>query len=236
MRYLQVVVAAGRACTSCRLAASRALAGVRERLHHQIDLALSVAQGWLAHLYRVSIHGTVATLKGVDLIVLLGLLRHPVGGWTVRSLAAELRLPSASVQRSLDRLAVVGVFDARRRRVNVGACEDLFVYALRFIAPAAVGGETRGLPTAWAAPPLVGHLARTDDLPPVWPDPHGEVRGLEVQPLHPRVVSLASADSEMYELLALIDGLRVGDARVRQLAVRMLHDWILGAPAVADRA
>jgi hypothetical protein len=104
------------------------------------------------------------------------------------------------------------------------------VHALRFIAPAVVGGETRGLPTAWAAPPLVGHLAGNDDLPPVWPDPLGEVRGLEIQPLHPRVVSLARADTEMYKLLALVDGLRVGDARSRALAVRLLSEWILAAP------
>jgi hypothetical protein len=174
-------------------------------------------------------------LKSVDLLVLLGLLRHPAGSWTVRSLAEEMRLPSASVQRSLDRLASVGIFDARKRRVHVGACEDLFVYALRFVAPAVVGGETRGLPTAWAAPPLVERLAASEDLPPVWPDPHGDVRGLEVQPVHPRVVSLANADAEMYGLLALVDGLRVGDARVRSLAVSLLLEWIREAPAVAGR-
>jgi hypothetical protein len=169
-------------------------------------------------------------LQSVDLVVLLGLLRHSAGDWTVRSLADELHLPPATVQRALERLAVVRVFDAGPRRANVGACEELFVHALRFVAPAVVGGETRGLPTAWAAPPLVGHLAGNDDLPPVWPDPLGEVRGLEVQPLHPRIVSLAQADAEMYELLALVDGLRVGDARVRALAIRLLREWILAAP------
>jgi len=174
-------------------------------------------------------------LQSPDVLVLLGLLRHETSDWTVRSLAAELRLPSSSVQRALERLAAVRVFDPNRRRVNVGACEELILHALHFVAPASVGGETRGLPTAWAAPPLKEHLAGTDDLPPVWPDPHGEVRGLEVQPLHPRVVFLANADPEMYELLALIDGLRVGDARVRGLAVRLLREWILAAPGVTGR-
>lgn len=50
--------------------------------------------------------------------------------------------------------------------------------------------------------PLAGHLAGSVDLPPVWSDPLGEVRGLELQPLHPSVVSLARADAQMYELLA----------------------------------
>jgi hypothetical protein len=148
----------------------------------------------------------------------------------VRSLANELCLPPATVQRALERLAAVRVFDAIRRRVNVGASEDLFIHALRFIVPSVVGGETRGLPTAWAAAPLSGHLAGNDDLPPVWPDPQGDVRGLELQPLHPRMVSLARADAQTYELLALVDGLRVGDARVRKLAAGMLSEWILAAP------
>lgn len=172
-------------------------------------------------------------LQSVDLVVLIGLLRHRADDWTVRSLAEELCLPPATVQRALERLAVVRVFDAGRRRVNVGASEELFVHALHFIVPSVVGGETRGLPTAWAAPPLAEHLAGNDELPPVWPDPHGEVRGLELQPLHPRVVSLARADAQMYELLALVDGLRIGDARVRKLAARMLSEWILAAPGAA---
>ena len=43
-------------------------------------------------------------LRPVDIVVLLVLLRHPSGDWTVRSLAEELHLPSASMQRSLSGL------------------------------------------------------------------------------------------------------------------------------------
>jgi hypothetical protein len=169
--------------------------------------------------------------REVDIVVLLGLLRHSAGDWTVRSLAKELGLPSASVQRSLDRLAATPAFDARRRRVSLGACDELFNHALRYLAPARPGGETRGLGTSWAAPPLSEHLAQADEPPPVWPDPHGELRGLEVTPLHPAVVSLARADPEMYELLALVDALRLGDTRTRGLAVELLRARIHTSPA-----
>lgn len=165
-------------------------------------------------------------LKDVDVVVLLGLLRRRTGEWTVRSLAGELLLPSASVQRSLERLGATPVFDVARRRVSLAACSELFEHALRFIAPVRLGGETRGLATAWAAPPLSGHLASSDELPPVWPDALGEQRGLELRPLHPGVVALARADAEMYELLALIDGLRVGDTRTRRLAGELLRERI----------
>jgi hypothetical protein len=183
-------------------------------------------------LSHVSIHDTVLLVfREVDIVVLLGLLRHAAGNWTVRSLAQELGLPSASVQRSLDRLAATPAFDARRRRVSLGACDELFDHALRYLAPAKAGGETRGLATSWAALPLSEHFAPSDEPPPVWPDPHGELRGLEVTPLHPAVIPLARADPKMYELLALVDALRLGDTRTRGLAVELLRARIHTSPA-----
>ncbi|HVR05130.1 MAG TPA: hypothetical protein VMS02_03750 [Solirubrobacteraceae bacterium] len=170
-------------------------------------------------------------LREVDIVVLLGLLRHHPGGWTVRSLAQELRLPSASVQRSLDRLAQTPVFDARRRRVSMAACDELFDHALRYLAPVVADGETRGLATSWAAPPLADHLAESGEMPPVWPDPQGALRGFGVKPLHPAVVALARANPSMYELLALTDALRMGDGRTGALAVELLRARIHTSPA-----
>jgi hypothetical protein len=166
-------------------------------------------------------------LKSVDILVVLGLLRQPDANWTVRSLAAQLHLPSASAQRSLARLAATPVF--AHRRLSTAACEDLLTCALRFVAPAALGGETRGVPTAWAAPPLAGLLTQ-DGLPPVWSDPEGEVRGAEVMPLHPAALTLARVDEEMRELLVLVDGLRVGDVRTRHVAGTELRRRISDAP------
>jgi hypothetical protein len=121
-------------------------------------------------------------------------------------------------------------FDARRRRVSLGAREELFDHALRYLAPVTAQGETRGLATSWAAPPLAEHLALGNQLPPVWPDPKGEARGLELRPLHPAVVALARADAQMYELLALVDALRMGDTRTRRLAVELLRARIHTSP------
>jgi len=159
-----------------------------------------------------------------DLLPLLGLLRRaPDQEWTVRSLADELHLPPAAVQRSLARLDETPAYDATRRRVNRSATEELLRHALPFVAPARIGGPTRGVPTAWAAPALSGRFGPVDELPPVWPAAKGEVRGLAVEPLHPAAVNLARSDPWMYEMLALLDGIRLGDARVRGVAQKVLH-------------
>lgn len=53
----------------------------------------------------------------------------------------------------------------------------------------------------------------------VWPYADGNVRGQSVAPLYPSVPYAASRDPKLHEFLALIDALRVGRARERNLAV-----------------
>jgi hypothetical protein len=158
-----------------------------------------------------------------DVLSLLGVLRHgSKPTWTVRSLARELRVPHASLQRSLVRLGETPVYDATRGRINWSATMELFEHALPFVAPASLGAPTRGVPTAWAVPPLSKAVGAHGDLPPVWPSSAGEVRGRAVKPLHPAAISLAPSDPWMYEMLALVDGVRVGDARLRGVAKELL--------------
>ncbi len=170
-------------------------------------------------------------LRSVDLFVLLGLLRPAlIPDWSVRSLAAELELPQAAVQRSLARLGATPVYDARRRRVNRTAAEELLTRAIPYIAPAKLGVITRGLPTAWAAAPLTEQIS-SNELPPVWPDPAGQTRGLEVAPLHAAALAAARTDPWLYEMLALVDGVRIGDARVRGVATELLQARLSEVPA-----
>ncbi len=183
-------------------------------------------------LTHVSIHGSSRyaqlMLRGQDVLVLLWLARAGEPLSSVRGTAAELGLGLATVQRALGRLEAVGLYDARRKRVVDAQAEQFLMYAVRYVVPAVRGGETRGVPTAWATAPLSSELARTDELPPVWPDPHGTVRGLELQPLHRAAVHLALEDDRLHELLALVDALR-GPADVRtttlarELLIESLH-------------
>lgn len=171
-------------------------------------------------------------VKGQDVVVLLKLCAHP-SEWTVRALAVELGLPHASVQRSLQRLGAAGLYDARRRRVNVSRAEEFLVHAVKYLFPASFRGEARGVPTAWGAKPLSEQLAPQSGLPPVWPDPKGPQRGLALEPLHESVPGIARRDEEMGQALALVDGIRAGDARVSKLAAELLSDRLVAAPIPA---
>ena len=107
-------------------------------------------------------------------------------------------------------------------RPIVHAVEEFLIYGLKYVFPAQRGEVTRGIPTAHAAPPLNRHFAPGADLPPVWPDPEGEVRGTSLDPLHKMVPAAVRKDPALYELLALVEALRDGRARERQLAEREL--------------
>lgn len=168
-------------------------------------------------------------LKGEDIVVLLK-LSGSAPNWTVRTLADETSIPRSVVQRALKRLAAAGLLDERRRRVNMSQSEEFLVHGLRYVFPAVLEGETRGTPTAWAAEPLVDQISSPPaELAPVWPDPRGERRGLALHPLHPAVVDAARRDPRLGERLALVDALRLGDARIRGVAAELLTERLAEA-------
>ena len=162
-------------------------------------------------------------LKGQDILVLLRLLEAP-DGWTVRSIGAPIGLDPAGVHRALKRLDEARLVNVERRQVNRSNAEEFLVHGLKYLFPAQQGGMSRGVPTAWAAPPLSEDLASVDEPPPVWPDARGKARGVSLEPLHRKALEIAQRDPGLAERLALIDAIRIGDGRIRSLAERRLSE------------
>lgn len=54
--------------------------------------------------------------------------------------------------------------------------------------------------------------------------PHGGRRGYAIKPLHESVPRVARREPELHALLALVDALRIGQARVRSLAAIELRN------------
>ena len=75
-------------------------------------------------------------------------------------------------------------------------------------------------------PPLHASHFKSD-LIYVWPDLHGKERGLAIEPFYPKQVAAAKKDDELYQLLALIDVIRVGRRREITVAVEELSKIIL---------
>lgn len=166
-------------------------------------------------------------MKPQDVLVLLKMAAHPDRRFAQAELARELGMSVSEVNGSLSRSAAARlVLRAAPRdwRPVTPALLEFLVHGLRYVFPAMPGEIVRGMPTAWAAPPLDAEFARaSEDLPPVWPDAEGSVRGQAVAPLYRSVPKAARQDPILYELLALVDAIRIGRARERESAVRQLR-------------
>jgi hypothetical protein len=136
----------------------------------------------------------------------------------------DLSVSSSVVHAALKRLAVSRLVspDAEAGRPPVKAVEEFLIHAVKYAFPAQRGEVTRGVLTSYAAPPLSAKIAGDSGLPPVWPHPEGQHRGVSLEPLYRTVPVAALRDPLLYELLALVDALRDGRARERRLAEQEL--------------
>lgn len=163
-------------------------------------------------------------LKPQDVVVLLKLAAHPDAEWTYPKLGYELAMSASEVHAGIRRAyeaRLVTEASARARPVRA-ALEEFVIHGVKYAFPPDRGNVTRGMPTGYAAPPLNRSIRASGEPPPVWPFEGGEARGYAFSPLYKTVPMAARNDSKLYELLALVDAIRDGRARERDLAAREL--------------
>lgn len=162
------------------------------------------------------------TLKPQDIVILLKLVTLGDRSWSYNVLAVELAMSPSEVHSGVKRAAAARLLDPQRNVPILRALQEFLVHGVKYAFPPDRGPLTRGLPTAYAAPPLSALIVQSDEPPPVWPDPEGMVRGSAFSPLYPSVPKAAAQDPALYELLALVDAIRDGRARERALAIKEL--------------
>lgn len=146
--------------------------------------------------------------------------------YSVRALAEETGISKSQVSLALQRCYDVGLVVYDRElgvpRANIKALYELIVYSVRYVFPVKMEAVTRGIATSFAAPVLDGKLMSAGELVPVWPDARGNTKGQSVEPLFKSAKYAVRKDPELYALLALIDCIRLGQARERNLAAELL--------------
>lgn len=160
-------------------------------------------------------------LKPQDIVVLLKVYNLNTH-WTYNQLAQSLGMSASEVHAALKRCEISGLYLGESRKVFKQALSEFLIHGIKYVFPSQPGAIVRGIPTAHSAPPLKSMLiVNTDDVY-VWATPNGEVRGQAIQPLYHSVPKAVSEDQELYELLCLVDGLRVGRIREKKLAATEL--------------
>ncbi len=175
-------------------------------------------------------------LKAQDIVILLKLLADPDHlKWPQHQLATHLCLSPSAVNASLVRLNESGLLllgvNGQRYQLVIPACEELLIYALKYFFPAKLGEYTSGIATSYAAPIFAGQIALGQDAIPVWPSAEGSHRGLGLQPLYHCVPAslIRYPDQVFYGLLALVDAIRQGRAREKNIAIKLLKERLLHA-------
>lgn len=165
--------------------------------------------------------------RSLDIVVLLKLLldrrKSPYA-----QLSQELGISASEIHAAVQRGIEAGLIDPVSRVPLRKPLEEYLLYGVRYAFPAKPGPIVRGIPTAYAARPLSDKIS-SNDLPPVWPDPEGTIRGVAVEPLYRSVTKSAKTDLPLYELLTLVDALRIGRARERNLAEEEIKQRITHA-------
>jgi hypothetical protein len=158
-------------------------------------------------------------LKPQDVLIVLKLVALGKKGWSYKTLAGELFMSSSEVHSGIKRAAAAHLIDHYKKVPIKKSIEEFIIHGVKYAFPPDRGDPTRGMPTGYAAPPLVNHFQIGNEPPPVWSDPEGNVKGYEFSPLYKSVPKAATVDLKLYELLALVDAIRDGRAREKNLAV-----------------
>lgn len=168
------------------------------------------------------------SLKSKDLVVLFTILTWEEEEWTYAELGEELRMSSSQVQYALERLDYSHLFDKSERYLRPYEIREFVSHGVRYAFATKPGPLTRGTPAAMSAP-IGEELFVSSGRGPgyVWPNPEGEVRGQEIEPLYERVPTLVDRRPELYEWLALVDIIRIGSAREREVAAEAFGERIL---------
>jgi hypothetical protein len=164
-------------------------------------------------------------LKPQDLVVAVRLAMPVARPWTYPELGASLCMSASEAHAAVKRASQCGLVDGDSRKARRSALLEFIVHGLRYVLPPSWSGVARGIPTSYAAAPLnVSIVQGQGELPPVWPHPAGQTRGQGLRPIYKSVPAAALLDAQLYEWMVLLDAIRSGRARERELAVRLVRE------------
>lgn len=151
--------------------------------------------------------------------------------YAVRNLESLTGISKTEIAQSIKRSVASGIArkdntsnEPRPHRRNLF---NFIIHGLKFVFPANPGPMQRGIPTAFAAPMLEGLLISGGSYNYVWPYAEGREMGQSVEPLFKSVPEATLKDQHLYEYLALVDAIRLGNQREVGLASDRLKTRML---------
>ncbi len=175
-------------------------------------------------------------LQPKDLVatLVLGLSRPKDGHLSIAALAGLLNRQASPVHKSLQQSVEARLVSRSGATSNASvmytarreAVREFVQHGVRYVYACRLLPRVRGIATAWSAPPLCDHINSTAATLVVWPDSSGDARGEGIEPLHASALFAARRNPVVYAAFALIDAIRVGQARERRIATELFSSLI----------
>jgi len=169
------------------------------------------------------------SLHPIDVPVALSLVEAPQA--TFQQISEMLGISSSTAHAAIARLRQAGLVRKENLEVARSALLEFLEHGVRYAFPAVVQTEGRGVPTAHAGPLMCADIVA--DTPFVWPAARGGAVGPSIAPLLRQAVELPVRSPGVYALLTVVDALRVGRVRERELAIGLLKSRLYPNPALA---
>ena len=164
-------------------------------------------------------------LKPQDVLVLLKLITtYKDKPWRYSDLAKDLHMSQSEVHSAIKRAQLCQLYDPLTKRPIRSNLNEFLVSGLKYAFFVEPGKLSVGVPTAHSAPPLNKAIVSNKDDQYVWPSRLGKTKGIAIEPLYPAVPNACVDDEELYNLLALVDALRIGRAREKELAKKIIGE------------
>ncbi len=156
-----------------------------------------------------------------DIAVLLKVAIMP-HDWLNKDLAESLYISTSEITESLNRSKIAGLIDSSKKHVFANNLIDFVAYGLPYVFPTEIGTLVRGIPTAHSAPVFNNKIISNETL--VWADSKGSAKGQAVEPLYPNALLAIKKDSTFYDVLAILDAIRIGKVREKKIGIEMLRN------------
>ncbi len=154
-------------------------------------------------------------MRPQDLVILLKIVNLQDESWLFKDLANALYISNSEISESLERSLYANLIDFEKRHVNRGNFIDFLIHGMKYVFPASPGILTRGIPTAHSHSFMKEFISSNQDY--VWPSATGTIIGQAIEPFYPKQIDAIENDEQLYQLLALLDVMRVG--RLREVAI-----------------
>ncbi len=165
-------------------------------------------------------------MRPLDVVVLMKVLALKAGGisWMKKDVAQALHISASEASESLHRSATAGLLDDTKQKLRPRNTAEFLQHGLKYVFPQQPGAAGRGMPTAHSAPMFHDQFIASEKY--VWPEPAGTVLGYVIEPLYPTVPKACREDEKLWELLALVEMLRVGKTREVRFAIERLNEYL----------